>query len=291
MAWPVAVVVVSRLLLGRDAALLPRATDRRPPALGPALAAAGGLVLASAATTRGAPGVGLLAGGLLVAVLGSARVVARAADGDRRRTRVVAVFAGLVTAFLAGDGLVPLAVVEGLGRGVVATAVGVGAGLVGWSVAGARPPRRGPDPARTGPALVTLALGAEVVALTAALPGSVALVHVVVGWGVGGVGIGLAYGPLSSRAMDALEPGAVAAVATAVAFAETVASVAGSLLGAGVYSLGAGLSAVPRASITAGFALAAVVGLATTVLAARLPGRVPPPARRRDRPPARDQGP
>jgi MFS family permease len=271
MAWPAVVVVVARLLVGRDAALVPWQTGRRPVALGSGLAVVAGLVLASLATTAGHWGIPLLVAGALLACGAGVRVFDRATGGDRRRTRTLVVFSGLTLAFFAGDGLVPLAVVEGLDRGVVAGAVALGAGLVAWSLTGVRPwpAGRGPDPAVLGLCLLTVALVAAVLTQTGLLPRDAALAVLVAGWAVAGLGIGLAYPRLSSGAFDSLTADQIAPVATAVAFAETAAVVLGSLLGAGVYSLATSTGAADRPAVGAGFALAAAIALVAGLLARR----------------------
>jgi MFS family permease len=273
MAWPAAVVVVARLLVGRHAGLVPWQTGRRPVAVGGGLAVVTGLVLASFATTAGSWGIPLRAVGALLAGGAAVRVFDRATAGDRRRTWTLVAFSGLTMAFFAGDGLVPLAVVEGLDRGVVAGAVAIGAGLVAWSLTGLRswPARRRPDPAVLGLSLLVAALAGEVLPQTGLLPEGPALVVVVAAWAVGGLGIGLAYPRLSSGAFDSLPPEQVAPVATALAFAETGALVLGSLLGAGVYSLGTHAGAGDRATIGTGFGLAALIALAALLVRRRRP--------------------
>ena len=72
---------------------------------------------------------------------------------------------------------------------------------------GAWPAGRRPDPAVLGLTLVVLALAAEALTQTGLLGPDAALAVVVGGWAVGGLGIGLAYPQLSSRAFDDLPPG------------------------------------------------------------------------------------
>jgi MFS family permease len=250
MAWPAAVVVVARLLVGRNADLVPWSTERRPVALGTGLLVVAGLVLASLATAAGHWGIPLLIGGVLISAGAGARVLHRATGGDRIRTWTLVAFSGLIMAFFGGDALIPLAVVEGLDRGVVASAVAVGAGLVAWSLAGLRSSaRQRPDPAVLGLAVLALALAAEVLGQAGLLGPRAALAVVVGAWAVAGLGIGLAYPRLSSGAFDGLAPHEVVPVATAVAFAETTAVVIGSLLGAGVYSLATNAGAADRPAI------------------------------------------
>jgi MFS family permease len=264
MAWPAVVVVVARLLVGRDAGLVPWSPDPRRPAVAPGLLVVGGLLLASLATTAGPWGFPLFAVGVLLSCGAGWVVLDRATGGTRSRTRVLVAFSALVGAFFAGDGLIPLAVVEGLDRGVVATAVAVSAGLVTWSLTGLAPwpAGRRPDPAVLGPVLVALGLGAAAVSQAGLLPTPGALALLVAGSAVAGAGIGLAYPRLSSGALDGLDPAQVAPVATAVAFVETTAVVLGSLLGAGLWSLATTSGLDDRAATGGGFVLATSVALA-----------------------------
>ncbi|NYJ06028.1 MFS transporter [Petropleomorpha daqingensis] len=271
MAWPVLVVIAARLLMSRDTGLIPAPSEEKETSLGTGLLVAAGLALASAATTRGGWGIPLLVAGLLLAVVAGTRVMVRATADSRRRTTVVLAYACLAAAFFGGDGLIPLAIVEGLGRGVVASAVGLGAGLVAWSITGLLPATAGrrPDPAKVGTVLVVAALLTEAFAQTGLVGSTPALVLAVAAWGVAGFGIGIAYVQLSAQAFDSLAPERVAAVAGAVAFAETASVVVGSLLGAGSYSLATGLHVGASTGISVGFLLVAAVGAVGAVLAAR----------------------
>jgi MFS family permease len=263
MAWPAVVVVLARLLVGRDAGLVPWSPDGRRPAVGTGLLVVAGLLLASLATAAGAWGLPLLTAGVVLACRAGWAVVHRATGGSAARTRVLVAFGTLVAAFFAGDGLLPLAAVEGLDRGVLAGTAALGAGLVAWSLTGLAtwPAGRRPDPTLLGPVLVAAGLGAAA-ASQAGPPPTVALTLLIAGAAVAGAGIGVAYPRLSSGALDGLASERVAPVATAVAFAETTAVVVGSLLGAGVYSLATTSGLGDRAAIGTGFVLAALLALA-----------------------------
>lgn len=271
MAWPALVVVVARVLVGRYADLIPAATERRPVAVGTALLAVGGLLVASVASGSGRWGVPVLVVALAAACTAGARLLTGAAADSRVRARVLLCFAALGMAFFGGDGLVPLSVVAGLHHGVVASAVAVGSGLVCWSLTGLRPqpPGRRPDAGTVGIALLTGALAVEALVQFGVLSPAAELPVVVAAWAVGGLGMGLAYGRLSAQAFDDLAPTAVPLVAAAVAFAETASAVVGSLLGGGVYSLGLGLDAPVRGAIGVAFLLAAGAAGVGSVVAAR----------------------
>jgi MFS family permease len=260
MAWPALVVLVARVLIGRDVAIIPWQPSGARIAVGAATAVLCGLIAASAAPALPVPGgVVALAAGLAVATLASARILAPA---PHRRTLLV--FYGLCLAFFGGAGLVALAAIEGMGRGVVAGSVVVGAGLVAWSVTGLRPPKR--DVATAGLVLLALSLAVEAVAL-AAVPDATAALAIAVGaWALGGVGMGLAYPRLFSAAFDNLPPDLVTPAASAVAFAETAGTAVGSLAGGGLYSLASTAGIAADRSLTWAFALLAGVAAATVVV-------------------------
>src|SRR5690554_3174434 len=87
MAWPAVVVLVGRLLVGRDAAIIPwrRSTVERPD-VGNAVALLLGLVLAaSAPAARSGWGVPMLVAGLAAATVASLRVLRVQVSGQRSR--------------------------------------------------------------------------------------------------------------------------------------------------------------------------------------------------------------
>jgi hypothetical protein len=268
LAWPALLVLVARALVGRDTGIIPW----QPPTSRLALAAGTtvlcGLVVASAAPVLGAgPGAVALAVGLAVTTVASARTIHRSTPDDPARWRTLMSLYGLCLAFFGGAGLVALAAVEGLGRGVVAGSVMVGVGLLAWSVTGLRPPRRNPTTA--GLLMLTLALAAQAVALGAVPDPTVALALAVTAWALGGLGMGLSYPRLMSGAFDDLPPESVTPVATAVAFAETAATAVGSLAGGGLYSLASTAGVAPERSLTWAFALLAAVAAATAATCVR----------------------
>ncbi|HEY8452104.1 MAG: hypothetical protein FWJ70_03060 [Micromonosporaceae bacterium] len=281
MAWPAVVVLVGRLLVGRDAAIIPwrRSTVERPD-VGNAVALLLGLVLAaSAPAARSGWGVPMLVAGLAAATVASLRVLRVQVSGQRSRFLTTASFFGLCLAFFGGSGIVSLAVVDGLGNGVVASNVAVGAGLLAWAVTGTRPPgldARVGDSAVLGLVVLCAALALCSLALTPVLPSPTALPVLVAAWSLAGLGMGVTYPRISSQAMDDLAPERVPAVATAVAFAETSGTAVGSLLGGGTYSLASTHAVAPTTSIGWAYLLltgAAAAALLVCVRRRRIPAR------------------
>lgn len=94
-----------------------------------ALLVLAGLVVSSVGSGQtGWPGITLLAVGLLLAGGASWRVLGRAAGDDGQRFRMLLAFVGLCLVFFGGDGLIPLAVIAGLGRSVIAASITMAAG-------------------------------------------------------------------------------------------------------------------------------------------------------------------
>jgi MFS family permease len=263
LAWPAAIVIVARVLIGRDADVVPwQATARRVDATSGPLVV-GGLALASVAPELDnwwalVP----YCLGTTVAVLAAWRTLRALIGPAHARLPVVAVLGGVSLAFFGGDAMIALAVVEGTGYGVLAASAAVGAGLVAWSIVGLRPSSR--DHAAAGVAVV--GLGLALVAVALGFSGAAALAGVVIAWAIGGVGMGIAYPRLTSDPFDELPPEQVTAVGTALAFAELAGGAVGALLGGGLYSLAAAAGAPASSGLVAGFVLlaaAALVGAAS----------------------------
>jgi MFS family permease len=271
-AWPVLIVLAARLLVGRDADLVPwQVTAQRPPR-GDATLVLAGLVAASAAPALpGWWGVPVFTAGLATAGVAGARILRAAAPGETRRYRTLLAFFEICICCFAAFGLLSLLVIAGLGHGVVAGSVTLGAAFVTWSLTGFRPTGLDGlvrDSATTGSVMVAVSVLAAAVALTGLVTGWGAVGVAIAASSVLGFGMGLAYPRLSGQAMDELATERVGDIATTVAFAEMGATAIGYLLGGGVYSLASHLGATPGTAIGLPLVLAAAVGGVGTVVAA-----------------------
>lgn len=270
VAWPAIIVVVARIMVGRQASVIPwqRSDERVAPGNG--LLVVAGLVAASVGSgLSSGTGIALFAAGLVAAGWGSLRVIGRSTRPSRIRGFIVATFFLLCTGFFGLDGLLAISVIEGSGGGVVAGSIAVGGALVAWSAVGLVPGWLTPAFRITlGSALVVVGLAASLVA-QASTTGLPAIVVATGGAIVAGAGMGLAYPSLSSAAFDRLDAAKVAVVATAVAFGEVAATSVGSLLGGGTYSLGTSSALGARPSLVVAFALLIGVTVAATVLSRR----------------------
>lgn len=256
MAWPILFVLAARLLVVRDAALIPWESAGAALSPGNGLAVFAGLTLASLSSgIGGAWSAVLFAAGLCLALLAGRRVVAGLVP-EASRQGVIGMFVLLCLAFFGGMTLIPLLVVEGLGFGVVASGLALGAGLVAWSLTGLRQWRLA-DPARVG--TVFLAVALATMSTAAAYRPAIGLSVAVGGFALAGAAMGLAYPRLMAQAFDALPAALTAGVAMAVGFAEVSGAAVGSLLGGGLYSLGESFGVSAAWSIIAALALLAMV--------------------------------
>lgn len=267
-AWPAALVLVGRVLIGRDIDVVPWSRSRaaRPSPLRIAVLLAGLLIAGLAGAVGGRAGIGLLLAGCAAAAAATIVLLRRQIGPERARlARALQLFL-LSLAFFGGGGIESLAAIDGLGYGVVAGSVAVGAGLVGWSLTGLRPDllNRWTDvPERWGMGLVGIGLAAGLTAVLAPSPRT-ALVVLVGGWLLAGIGMGFAYARISSAAVANLESDRLFPVASAVEFAEISGAALAALVGGGTYSVARSLSLDPRASVAWGFAL--LLGGAVTAL-------------------------
>ena len=262
LAWPALIVIIARLLIGRDADVVPWQPATRRVGATSGLLVVGGLATATLAPQLDSwSALVPYAVGTAVAVGASWRTLRSLLGPAGRRLPAITVLGAVSLAFFGGDGVIALAVIEGTGYGVLAASAAVGAGLVAWSVAGLRPSSR--DHAAAGVALVCGGLVLVAAALT--LSGPAALAGVIIAWAIGGTGMGIAYPRLTSDPFDDLPETQVTAVATALTFAELGGSAVGALLGGGLYSLSIAAGASATTGIVTGFVVlsaAALVGAA-----------------------------
>ena len=274
LAWPALLVLGARLLMGRDASIIPWQSEERRVDLANTVLLLGGLVLSAIAP--GLPARPLVlpafAGGLVIASVAALRILGRASGSDRPLFRTTVAFLTVCLVVFSAYGLVPLVAIEHLETGVVPASVALGAGLLSWSLVGMRPTwvdERLGDTATLGFVLVAAAM---LVLLVSQLPGLgrlAALVMLVGGWSLAGIGMGFTYPRLTSRAFDNLEPARTPIVATGVAFAEFGGSALGTMLGGGMYSVGAAFGAAPEVAFRLAFVLLAVVAVGGTAVTRR----------------------
>jgi MFS family permease len=271
LAWPAVLVVGARGLVGRDADLIPwkrDAKERLNVVDGVLLLGALGLAL-SAPAAGSSFGPAALVVGVVAASFICVRVLRSQVGVSRWRLITVATMFGLTVAFFGGEAVISLAVIEGLGYGVLAAGIAVGAGATAWSLTGLRTGRVDRllgDSVLAG--LLLLGVALLVVAGTqSSLAGHVVgLAVLLVSWSVAGLGMGFAYPQVMSQTMDNLAGREVAKVATAIAFAETAGTTVGAIVSGGLYSLASAHAIPATTSVGGAFVLLSLVAFGTAVV-------------------------
>ena len=131
--------------------------------------------------------------------------------------------------------------------------------------------RTGPRPlARDGFLLAGLGIGLLMITMAPGVPVALGIVA----WGIGGLGIGLAYAPLSLTTLALAGPGREGAATSALQLSEVLGVALGTGIGGVVVAGGARAGWSPRPGILIVFAMALVVSLIGARLCRRLPLRL-----------------
>ena len=211
----------------------------------------------------------LLLGGVALGAGPVGRLVPRAAGA----LSVAVACGGLIMfSFFGTDTFVPLTITDARHRSTAMASVAVTAATLFWTAgAWAQARQLAHWPRRrligTGFALVVLGTGGVAASLSSAVP----LAAAVVGWAIGGFGMGLGYSSVAVVVLAEAPPGNEGAATAAVQLAQNV----GVALGAGVAgaAVAAGASAHwrPAGGLSVAFAITAAAGLLGIPLARRLP--------------------
>ncbi|MHB8504182.1 MAG: MFS transporter [Acidimicrobiales bacterium] len=265
-------------------------TGRRALAPGRARARAGSQAVAVTGVVLGAGGLlaTLTAGDLIAVVPGVAvgggvlvwclrRLTPEGTLTVRRGLPATVASRGLITAcFYAADAYVPYEVTTVRHSPTFLTGLVLTAATVTWTAGSwiqARTVQRvGPRRLiRLGEALVVLAIGAMVAVLLPGVPPPVAIPA----WGLAGLGMGIAYAPLSLATLDRAGPGEEGAATSSLQLCDVLGTalgtgVAGALVAASVHGLHLGAPT----GVALAFAVGAAVGLVAIVAGSRLPERL-----------------
>jgi hypothetical protein len=267
LAWPAIVVVLARVLMGATISAVPdgRTSARVPVRAGVGLLVAALLGLGAWGSTMPRP-VGPLvlavgaAGGLVAIVTFLTRSLPRPGG------RVLVAFATLCAVYFGTSGLISLTMIEAVHSTLLIASAAVAGGLVAWSVVGLLPhPRRMPDPASLGMALV--GAGAAIVVGGIVSAGAAGIALVITGSTISGVGMGLGYPILNSEPFDVGSPSPT--VGALVLFAETAATAWISIVGGGAYSSLHTSGWSPAGALTLIFTALVVAAVIGTITAAR----------------------
>jgi MFS family permease len=241
-----------------------------------ALVSAGtGLVLAGLTERNLLIGAVLVVAGLALGVRPLLRILPAGTLRARRGLPVAVLERGLLTfTFFGADTYVPLAITSARGRSTALASLAVTAATLAWTCAAWVQERRatvtsGRRMVSTGMLVLIAGLACSIVALHPAVPVALA----VVGWGVAGFGIGLAYSPISVLVLRHAPPGQEGWATGSMQLADNLGVALGAGLGGALVAGGAAAGWRPGAGIAAAFALAAVVGVGAALVARRLPGQ------------------
>jgi MFS family permease len=248
--------------------------------LGRALAVTVGTGLVLAGLTSRSPVIGglLAVAGLAVGLVPLRGLLPPGTLTARPGLPVAVLSRGLLTfAFFGADTYVPLAITSARGQSTVVASVAVTAATLSWTAGAWVQERKAADwPGRrlirTGFLIVATAIACEAAALLPSVPVAVG----VAGWAVGGLGIGLAYSPLSLIVLGEAPSGQEGAVSASLQLCETLGVALGAGLGGALVAAGAAAGWLPRAGLAGAFALTAAVALLAAMLARRIPSRTIP---------------
>jgi MFS family permease len=184
---------------------------------------------------------------------------------------------GLLTfAFFGTDAFVSLTLTSERHASVTLAGLALTAATILWT-AGAWIQARGV--AREGPRAMVRA-GAGVIALgiggmivTANLP--VPIVFAVLAWGLGGLGMGLSYAPLSLIVLGIAVPGSEGAATASLQLSDTLGVALGTGATGAIVAAGAALAWSGAAALTIAFSISCVVALFVMVAAVKLPTVLP----------------
>jgi MFS family permease len=188
---------------------------------------------------------------------------------------------GLLTfAFFGADAYVTLAITAVRHRSPVVAGIAVTGATLGWT-AGAWVQARlsetwqGPRFVRTGLVIIRAGIAGMVLVLQPTVPVAEGLVA----WTVAGLGMGLAYAPLSLMMLRKAPPGGEGRASASLNLADVLGTAIG--IGVGGAAVAAGAAGNLALGIAAAFAAAAAVGVVALVITRRLPPGTtapPPPA-------------
>ena len=273
--FPVTVAIGLMALSGIRRVPVPEAAPVGPTPVLRALAVAGGagLVLAGLGSRNPLVAVPLVAAGL---ALGVPAFLALTPPGTIRARPglpgIVATRGTLTFAFFTTDAFVPLAMTSVKGVSAFVGGLALTSAAVVWTVGSWVQDRY---VYRVGPrrlvriGLVTLAVGAGAT-LLALLPG-VPVPVAIVAWGIAGLGMGLAYSPLSVSALAEAEPGREGTATSGLQLSDGLGTALGTGVAGVLVAAGVAIAGTEGPGIVAVFLVTVVVAGLGAVLAGRVP--------------------
>ena len=217
------------------------------------------------------PGLALIAGGGVVGLPALRRLVPAGTLTGRPGLPATIASRGLLTfTFFGADAYVTLAVTAVRHRSPVVAGLAVTGATVAWT-AGAWAQARLGDAwegrrlVRTGLVIILVGIAGMVLVLQPAVPVAEGLAA----WTVAGLGMGLAYAPLSLMMLQKALPGQEGRASASLNLADVLGTAIG--IGVGGAAVAAAAGGDLRMGITAAFAITAAVGLVALAFVRRLP--------------------
>ncbi|HUY50243.1 MAG TPA: MFS transporter [Streptosporangiaceae bacterium] len=263
-----------------------RLTDGVRAAAGTALVLAGLTLVAGSVALRGgyrsaAAGVGLIAAGAAVGLPALRRLVPPGTGTARRGLPATILSRGLLTfAFFGADAYVTLTITVLRHRTPVFAGIAVTGATLSWT-AGAWAQARlsttwdGRRLVRAGLVIVLAGIAGMILVLQPGVPVAAGLAA----WTVAGLGMGLAYAPISLMMLREAPPGREGWASASLNLADVLGTATG--IGVGGAAVAASAGPALRLGVTAAFAIAGLVAIAALAVSHRLPagvtGSAPPP--------------
>jgi len=232
-----------------------------------------GLALAGLAESRWFVAVPLVLGGLAVLVPAFRRLTPPGTLRARRGLAAAVLIRGVLTfSFFQADAYVPLSLKSLKGVSTVFAGVALTAASLAWTagswVQERRVSREGPRPlVRYG--FVTLGVGIALmmVTLLAGVPPALGIVA----WGVAGLGIGVAYPPISLTTLALSEPGREGSATASMQLSDVLGTALGTGIGGVIIATGDRQDWAPRPTLLAVYGMALAMSVVGVLLAGRLP--------------------
>lgn len=237
------------------------------------VAAGAGLLLSGLTNRSALLALPLVAVGLLVGVRPLLRLLPGGTLRARRGLPVAILSRGLLTfAFFGADTYVPLTITAVKGETTAVASIAVTAATLTWTAGAWVQERRAAvwssrRLVRTGLALVVAGIAGVAVSLLPSVPVGAAIAA----WAVGGLGIGLAYSPISVTVLGLAPAGRQGRASAQLQLSDTLGTALGAGLGGVLVAAGAAADRPLWVGLAGAFTLTGTVALASFGLARRLP--------------------
>ncbi len=244
--------------------------DRRIGAL--TLVAGAGFVLAGASSHSVVAAAALVAVGLLVGTRAFLHLVPTGTVRLARGLPAAVALRGLVTfAFFGTDAYVSFTVTSARHESIALGGIALTAATLTWTAGSWIQERRvrelGPQAfVRVGMFVIACGIGLMIAVAQAVVPAAIA----VLAWGVGGLGMGLAYAPLTLVVLDAAAVGTEGTATAALQLSDTLGVALGTGVSGAIVAAGASLAWTSGTALTIAFTVCGAFALTTALAAARL---------------------